>query len=71
MEDQAKIFNPYDWINPVSDAQLFAGRKEELSKTMAEIYRIKGKRKTNPMVAITGGRRVGKTSLDSHVSLFT
>jgi hypothetical protein len=63
MEDKVVKINPYDWINPIDDPKLFAGRKEELAKIMAEILRIKEKTKITPIVAITGERRVGKTSL--------
>jgi hypothetical protein len=63
MEDKKIRTNPYDWINPVGDPKLFAGRKEELSKIMDEILRIKGESRITPIIAITGERRVGKTSL--------
>jgi tetratricopeptide (TPR) repeat protein len=63
MQDKTDKINPYDWINPIDDPKLFAGRKEELSKIMDEILRIKGKARITPIVAVTGERRVGKTSL--------
>jgi hypothetical protein len=55
--------NPYDWINPVTDPQLFAGRKQELSTIQEEILRLKGKQPVKPIIVLTGERRVGKTSL--------
>ena len=63
MNTKAGKANPYDWINPINDPKLFAGRKDELSKIMVEILRLKGKIPITPIVAITGERRVGKTSL--------
>ena len=63
MQDKTDKINPYDWINPIDDPKLFAGRKEELSKIMDEILRIKGETRVTPIIAVTGERRVGKTSL--------
>lgn len=55
--------NPYDWINPVVDPGLFAGRKEELATIEEEIARLAAAKPIVPMVAVIGERRVGKTSL--------
>ncbi len=55
--------NPYDWIQPVKSREIFAGRSGEISKIMEEMMKLKGERKINPIVAIIGERRVGKTSL--------
>ena len=63
MGDRMIATNPYDWINPIETQELFAGRKEELSKIMDEILRIKGETPIKPIIAVTGERRVGKTSL--------
>jgi len=62
MEDQISKVNPYDWINPIDDPRIFAARKEELSKIMDELLRI-NQMAITPIVAITGERRVGKTSI--------
>ena len=62
MEDQIAKVNPYDWINPIYDPRLFAARKEELSRVMDELLRI-NQIATTPIIAITGDRRVGKTSI--------
>jgi hypothetical protein len=63
MGDRMIATNPYDWINPIGTRELFAGRKEELSKIMDEILRIKGEIPIKPIIVVTGERRVGKTSL--------
>ncbi len=63
MNTNTKKSNPYDWINPIADPELFAGREEELSTIMEEIMRLKGEKPIQPIIAVTGERRVGKTSL--------
>jgi hypothetical protein len=63
MDSTKERVNPYDWINPIHDAHLFAGRKEELSRVTSEILRIREKQRVTPLIVITGERRVGKTSL--------
>ena len=63
MQPQQSIPNQYDWINPVHNRKLFAGRKEELSKIMDELIRVKGEESITPIITITGVRRIGKTSL--------
>jgi len=55
--------NPYDWINPVVEAKLFAGRREELETIEEEITKLADAKPIVPMVAVIGERRVGKTSL--------
>ena len=40
MENQSKRGNPYDWIGPVVDSALFAGREEELKTIEDEIARL-------------------------------
>lgn len=59
----ASTGNPYDWRNPIRDQKIFAGRKEESSKIIDEVIRVKEKAGITPIVAVTGERRVGKTSL--------
>jgi len=63
MEHEATKINPYDWINPIYDPKLFAGRKEEISKISNEILRIKEETRITPIIVVIGERRVGKTSL--------
>ena len=55
--------NPYDWINPIVEAKLFAGRRKELDTVEEEIARLADAKPIIPMIAIVGERRVGKTSL--------
>lgn len=55
--------NPYDWINPLNDPDLFAGRREELATMEEQLSRLAGAKPIIPMVAIIGERRVGKTSV--------
>jgi len=55
--------NPYDWFWPVVESELFAGRKQELETIEKEIARLADARPIVPMIAVTGERRVGKTSL--------
>lgn len=63
MEEKSIQKNPYDWINPVLNVNQFAGRSEKISKIMNELILLKGDNQINPIVAIIGERRVGKTSL--------
>jgi hypothetical protein len=55
--------NPYDYMRPVTDCNLFAGRTEELKIIKEEISKIKGEPSIPPVVALSGERRVGKTSI--------
>ncbi len=60
--DLSKVHNPYDFANPVSDAELFVGRKEELEEI--KYYLDHAKTAPRPInLAILGGRASGKTSL--------
>jgi len=63
MDTMSAKTNPYDWINPVIDLQLFAGRKEELATIEEEIARLAVAKPIVPVVAVIGERRIGKTSL--------
>ncbi len=59
--DFEKIYNPYDFANPVSDKELFIGRRQELDDIE---YYIDQARLTRPInLAILGPRASGKTSL--------
>ena len=55
--------NPYDFINPVRDPDLFAGREEELKEIdyYLELSRSKSPKYTH--LALIGERATGKTSL--------
>jgi len=55
--------NPYDYISPVADRKLFAGRKDELSKINEELEKLKGQSPIPAVIALSGERRVGKTSI--------
>ena len=55
--------NPYDYVNEVTDASLFAGRREELSQLQEDVARLAAGYTTAPMSAIVGERRIGKTSV--------
>lgn len=60
--DLSKFHNPYDFANPVSDEDLFVGRKNELD----EIYYYLNHAKTAPRpinIVLLGTRASGKTSL--------
>lgn len=62
MIDLSKIHNPYDFANPVSDSDLFAGRKKELEEICYYLdHAITSQRPIN--IAILGPRASGKTSL--------
>jgi hypothetical protein len=63
MNTSANKTNPYDWTRPIADPALFAGRQEELSTIIEEIMRLKGEKPIQSTIALTGERRVGKTSL--------
>jgi len=56
-------YNPYDFINPVRDPKLFAGRQEGLKEIdyYLELSRSKAPKYTH--LALIGGRASGKTSL--------
>lgn len=62
MMDLSKMYNPYDFAHPVSDAELFVGRKDELEEI--KYYLDHAKTAPNPInIALLGPRTSGKTSL--------
>ncbi len=63
MEEVEAKTNPYDWINPVTNPDLFAGREEELGIIKDEISRLASGKPVIPIIAILGERRVGKSSI--------
>lgn len=60
--DVAKLRNPYDYANPVSDPGLFAGRSEELDR-LGYVLDQAGLDMPVGYVAVHGRRAAGKTSL--------
>ena len=58
-----EFYNPYDFINPIRDPKLFAGRQEELKEIdyYLELSRSKAPKYTH--LALIGERASGKTSL--------
>ncbi|MHC5773961.1 hypothetical protein [Nostoc sp.] len=62
MVDLNTTHNPYDFSNPVSDIELFAGRKNELKDINYYLnHAAKAPRAIN--LALLGRRASGKTSL--------
>ena len=59
--------NPYDYINEVSNPDLFAGRAEELTQLEEKVAGLAAPEPIAPMVAIVGERRIGKTSVSLRV----
>jgi len=60
--DLCKFNNPYDFANPVSDVDLFVGRKDELEEI--EYYLNHAKTAPRPInIVLLGTRASGKTSL--------
>ncbi|WP_165986597.1 ATP-binding protein [Streptomyces sp. YIM 98790] len=57
-----QVRNPYDYANPVSDPQLFAGRGRELERIDYVLEQAAGDRPVG-YVALHGERAAGKTSL--------
>ncbi len=55
--------NPYDYMRPVTAPNLFAGRTKELRIIEEEISKLKGSAGIPPVIALSGERRVGKTSI--------
>ena len=55
--------SPYDWVSPIYDPLIFAGREEETKAIMKDIERLVHNDKIHPIITIPGERRVGKTSL--------
>lgn len=62
MEENYK-YNPYDFINPIRDPELFAGRHEELKEIEYYLNLSKSKKPKFFHLALVGPRSVGKTSL--------
>jgi len=60
--------NPYDFINPVKDPKLFAGRTEELEEVNYYLELTKSENPQYTNLAIIGERAVGKTSFLNVVS---
>ncbi|MBA7714907.1 hypothetical protein ES703_123939 [subsurface metagenome] len=63
MEKVGAKTNPYDWISPVVDPDLFAGREEELGIIKDEISRLASGKPVIPIIGLLGERRVGKSSI--------
>src|SRR5437867_2280080 len=62
MSDMSALYNPYDFANPVSNQELFVGRKEELEEIT--YYLDHARTAPRPInIAILGQRASGKTSL--------
>ena len=69
MRNMASGFsNPYDFINPVKDPKLFAGRTEELEEVNYYLELAKSDNPQYTNLAIIGERAVGKTSFLNVVS---
>ena len=58
-----EFYNPYDFINPVKDPKLFAGRHKELEDIGYYLELSKSKRPQYANLALIGQRASGKTSL--------
>ena len=59
--------SPYDWRRPVSDPRIFAGRTVELEIIYRSLQSMLATLPVLPSIAISGERRVGKTSLLNRV----
>jgi len=60
--DLTKLHNPYDFANPVSDVDLFIGRKNEMEEI--RYYLDHAKSAPRPInIALLGPRASGKTSI--------
>ena len=64
----SKYSNPYDFINPVKDPKLFAGRNDELKEVDYYLELTKSEKPQYTNLAILGERAVGKTSFLNIVS---
>ena len=68
MIDLSTTHNPYDFANPVADADLFVGRRDELEEI--RYYLDHARTAPRPInLAILGARASGKTSLLNMVAL--
>ncbi|MDI6642000.1 MAG: hypothetical protein QME68_06800 [Elusimicrobiota bacterium] len=56
-------YNPYDFLNPVKDPELFAGRHDELREIRYYFDLSRSKKPKYFNLALIGPRSVGKTSL--------
>lgn len=66
--DVSALSNPYDYANPVSNENVFAGRRPELSQ-IATALAAAGPEKPVGYVAVHGQRAAGKTSLLNMIGL--
>ncbi|WP_414936151.1 AAA family ATPase [Amycolatopsis sp. cmx-11-51] len=66
--DISALSNPYDYANPVSDENVFAGRRPELSQ-VATVLAAADPDKPVGYVAVHGQRAAGKTSLLNMIEL--
>ncbi len=57
--------NPFRPGKPITDPELFAGRKEELSLLVDALYQT-GTKNANHII-VTGGRGIGKSSLVNQI----
>lgn len=68
MIDLATVHNPYDFANPISDADLFVGRQSELEEI--RYYLDHAKTAPRPInLALLGARASGKTNLLNMIDL--
>jgi len=63
MSSAERMFNPYDFVNPIRDPELFAGRHEELEEIEYYLKLSKSEKPKYFHLALVGPRSVGKTSL--------
>lgn len=66
--DVAVLRNPYDYANPVSDEEIFAGRRSELSQ-IATVLAQSGTGSPVNYLAVHGQRAAGKTSMLNMIEL--
>ncbi len=60
--DLTKVHNPYDFANPISDANLFVGREDQMREI--KYYLDHAKTASRPInIALLGPRASGKTSI--------
>jgi len=63
MKKESCQYNPYDFINPIKDPDLFAGRHEELRDIEYYLELSRSEKPKYFHIALVGPRSVGKTSL--------